>query len=290
MIWLLICQGVANHINAHAEELRPRLVPHRGQITLAGRRDDFVKGSPENPWPEVFADFSSQVREHVGPSIDRFLPDFTTTGPVERAVAEVVLLEAMRSYFAYDVYTFCGIPAITLEGTPEDWQAVAERAGRFADLDLGWWLEALGPVLDRFARASRGEVDRASWQSFYKLHDESGGPYVTGWILALFPYMKDERTGRATERNRWLTEESQLVQIVDLGEEEEDGEPEYQPHGPTTEQFPGGLSKAPFRWQYLDKTFDMEFLGGFVGVAQDPATLTLRPEIGWAVREAGLRA
>jgi hypothetical protein len=30
----------------------------------------------------------------------------------------------------------------------------------------------------------------------------------------------------------------------------------------------------------------LEFLGGFVGVAQDQETLTLRPEIGWAVREA----
>ena len=56
--------------------------------------------------------------------------------------------------------------------------------------------------------------------------------------------------------------------------------------GPTMEQLPGGLSKAPFRWDYLDRCFDMEFLGGFVGVAQDQETLTLRPEIGWAVREA----
>ena len=30
MIWLMICQGVANHINAHAEELRPRIVSHQG--------------------------------------------------------------------------------------------------------------------------------------------------------------------------------------------------------------------------------------------------------------------
>ena len=53
----------------------------------------------------------------------------------------------------------------------------------------------------------------------------------------------------------------------------------------TIEQLPGGLSKAPFRWNYLERSFDMEFLGGFVGVAQDQETLTLRPEIGWAVRE-----
>jgi hypothetical protein len=29
----------------------------------------------------------------------------------------------------------------------------------------------------------------------------------------------------------------------------------------------------------------MEFLGGFVGVSQDKDTLTVKPEIGWAVRE-----
>ena len=63
-------------------------------------------------------------------------------------------------------------------------------------------------------------------------------------------------------------------------------EPHWERTGFTCDSFPGGLSKAPFRWDYLDRSFDMEFLGGFVGVAQDQETLTLRPEIGWAVREA----
>jgi hypothetical protein len=30
----------------------------------------------------------------------------------------------------------------------------------------------------------------------------------------------------------------------------------------------------------------MEFIAGFVGVAQDARALALRPEIGWAVRKA----
>jgi hypothetical protein len=50
------------------------------------------------------------------------------------------------------------------------------------------------------------------------------------------------------------------------------------------------MSKAPFLWNYLERSFDMEFLGGFVGVAQDQETLTLRPEIGWAVRESPMGA
>jgi hypothetical protein len=49
---------------------------------------------------------------------------------------------------------------------------------------------------------------------------------------------------------------------------------------------PGGLSKAPFRWELPGRDVEMEFLGGFTGVAQDYETLALRPEIGWAVREA----
>lgn len=287
MIWLAICQGVANHVNAHAEELRPRLVRHEGQVTLAVRRDDFVKGSPENPWAEVFGEFSAQVRRHVGPSIDRFLPAFTTTGPAEKAASEVVLLEAMRSYFAYKVHTLCGIPAVTLEGTPEDWRAVAERARSFGDLGLDWWLDPLGPVLDQFARASRGEVEPTFWRSLYKLHDESGGPKVSGWVVTLFPYLKDWRTGRATRRNPWLTEESQRILLDGFNEDDDAaGEMEYEPDGPSIEQFPGGMSKAPFRWEYLDRTYRMEFLGGFVGVGQDAETLALRPEIGWAVRES----
>src|SRR5262249_6416622 len=100
-IWLMICQAVANHVHAPAEELRARLVRHEGRARIDVRRDDFVKGSPENPWPEVFAEFSAGVRDHVGPAIDLFLPAFSTTGPAERAAAEVVLLDAVRSYFQY---------------------------------------------------------------------------------------------------------------------------------------------------------------------------------------------
>lgn len=46
-----------------------------------------------------------------------------------------------------------------------------------------------------------------------------------------------------------------------------------------------GLARAPFKWAFPTREFDMEFLGGFVGVAQDSSTLTLRPEVGWAIRE-----
>jgi hypothetical protein len=284
ILWLMICQAVANHVNAHAEELRPRMVRHRGKVRIDVRRDDFVKGSPENPWPEVFAEFSEKVREHVGPAIELFLPSFSTTGPADRAAAEVVLLEAMRSFFHFALHSRCGIPAITLEGTPQDWETLADRAEAFADFGLEAWIGVLRPILRQFVRASQGDVDSSFWRSLYKLNGQSGGPVITGWITALFPYLKHYRTGEASVPVEEFFGEGprSLEEMLYPGEGRRTN---FDP-GPTNEGLPGGLSKAPFRWEYLDRTFPMEFLGGFVGVAQDEGTLALRPEIGWAVREA----
>jgi hypothetical protein len=52
------------------------------------------------------------------------------------------------------------------------------------------------------------------------------------------------------------------------------------------DRFPCKPSKAPFLWSSKGANYNMEFIGGLIGVAQDPATLALRPEIGWVVREA----
>jgi hypothetical protein len=229
IIWLMICQGVANHINANAAELRGRFVTHEGKIEIRVRRDDFVKGSPENPWAEAIEELTQKVREHIGSAFDLFQPSFTTTGPVERAAAGVVLLDAMRSYFDYDMETECGIPAITLEGTAEDWQAVADRVEQFGSLDLKWWLKPLRAVLRQFVYAAQGEIDRPFWQSLYKYQEESGGPVITGWISALFPYMKDAYTGFVTNRNRWLTSKAQRngegeIEDIDIDDEIQDNE------------------------------------------------------------------
>jgi hypothetical protein len=283
MIWLLICQGVAHHVNVHAENLRSRFVRHQGKARIEVRRDDFIQGSPENPWGEVINEFSLRVQEHIGPAHDLFVPRFSTTTPTERIAAEIVLLDAMQSYFEFVLRTRCGIPAITLEGTVRDWQELADRAQAFAQFDLEWWLTPLQPILREFVATARGDVRPAFWESIYKFRTFSGGAAITGWITALFPYFKDQR-GNATEVNPWLAEGGAKLQRLLAGEWDRE---RFDRGGASPGAFPSGLARAPFRWEYLEQTFDMEFLGGFVGVAQDPGTLTLRPEIGWAIRKGG---
>ena len=288
IVWLMIAQGFANHVRANAISLRRRLVCHEGQLSLTVRRDDFVKGSPENPWPEVFAAFECQIQEHLGPEAFGLIrPDFSTTGPVERAAGSIVLMQGLQSYFSFDFMTLCGIPEVVLEGLPADWESLAARTESLNRFDLDWWTRVLQPILDEFVKASRGRPDREFWRGLYKLDDESGGPYATGWLAAFFPYLWDFESGMANRRNSWfqlgapelqtllhpnLTTQSDLIMA-----------------GLKTDDMPSGLSMAPFNWQYLDKRFEMEFLGGFTGVLQSPGSLRLKPEIGWAIREAAPR-
>ena len=268
VIWMCIAQGFATHVNSNAEKLRHLFVKHEGKKQLKVRRDDFIKGSSSNPWPEVFGNFSAQIQVEVGDKVHGALtPSFTTTGPVEKAAAQLVIMDAFKEYFEYRVYTLCGIPEITLEGTIGDWTALKEKAMALRDFDLSWWTDELGTVLDQFVEAASGRVDRNFWSSIYKISGGSGGPFITGWICTLFPYIGDDKR-RNPFLNLWLS--SDEARFHD---------------GLTSDSFPPGLCSTPFIWNYLGTEYTMNFYSGFLAVSQDSSTLALRPEIGWAVAD-----
>jgi hypothetical protein len=266
-VWITIAQGVAHHMALHGERLRSRFVAHQGRLDLVFECSDWVEGSPENPWPEAFAGWAGQIRDHVGPSThDTLVCDFSTTGPLERTVSQIVLMDVFERYFHYELYGICGIPTVTLEGTTSDWHRLAEKAAGLAVFDLDWWLPHLLPICEQFVRASRGDVDLPHWQRICKLREEYGGHIINGWVAKLFPYLRAFIQGPCNRRNP----------IFETGE------------GFQTLDAPPGLSRVPFTWKNgrTGRVRQMEAIGGLVGLSQHPETLALRPEVGWAVHEA----
>jgi hypothetical protein len=267
-IWITIAQGVAHHMVANAERLRDRLVSHQGKETLKFFCDGWVLESPENPWPEAFQSWSSQIRQYVGPQTHDLLRcDFSTTGPVEHAVSDIVMMDIFQQYFHYEAYCICGIPQITLEGTQADWQRICDKTRGLRVFDMDWWLDHLQTILEQFARASRGDVDRDHWQDICKLRKEYGGNIINGWIAKLFPYLLEYIKGPCTRRNP----------IFDTGE------------GFKTLFAPSGLSRVPFTF-IKGKTGEkhlMHAIGGLLGISQDKESLALRPKVGWAICKAG---
>ncbi len=272
-IWLLIAQGFAMHVRANAEKMRHLFVEHEGKKRLTITRSDMWKGQIDAPWDEVIAAFGKQIQRNVLTDIYTLLtPQFSTTTPIEKTAFEVVLMDTVQDFFEYWV-SLCGIPAITLEGSPNDWRMIQECTRQFAQYELGWWVKLLDPILTEFIQTSEGNINKTFWESFYKEKNRSGGPFITGWLVKFFPYVKNvDNTGNDEKLtyavNRYL---------------------DYIPTGElnsfTANQAGTGFSHVPFKWDQGVVTYEMEFVAGFIGMTQDKESKALRPEIGWAVQD-----
>jgi len=262
IVWLTIVQGLATHINLDPARHRKQFVSFDGQKTLSVRREKFIPGDINNPWNEVFTDFSLQVREQIGPeTYNLILSNFSTTGPIEKAASEVALMSTVKSFFRFEFHSLCGIPSVTLQGTVDDWQMLAQKIEglqRFEGLEF--WLPRLRAVAPQLVAASAGDINVNFWRDMYKLDDMSGGPYINGWLTRFLPY---------TVRN---------------------GEPIQNPclsgGQITQEDLPSATTVVPFVWETPQGRANYQFLSGLLNVEQDPISLALKPKVGWAVRSS----
>ena len=128
MIWVLISQGFARYVNAHPEELRDQLVNHSEKMDLVVQSDKDLL-SEDADWEKMMGDFTAQINKNTKGDIAKTITaDFSTTGITERITSQITLMETMKSYFDYVVhYIACGIPSVTLTGTPQDWKKVLEK-------------------------------------------------------------------------------------------------------------------------------------------------------------------
>ena len=62
MVWLVISQGFARYVNAHAEEMRPKLVSHEGKMDLAILTEKDLLAEAID-WPSLIGNFASQDRQ-----------------------------------------------------------------------------------------------------------------------------------------------------------------------------------------------------------------------------------
>jgi hypothetical protein len=272
-IWLCIAQGIAaaTRLAARAEA--------RSRALLEIRRDDWLRGDPDNPWPSIFDDFSAAIgAQH--PALHALVcAEHSTTGATERAAFAVTLMDAMQDYYAYRGSSLCGIPEITLLGTAADYRAIADRVGRLGDHGLAWWVPSLHAVCGQLVAAAEGRPDRDFFRSFYKRDESSGGPHMNGWINCLFPFEWSSASKQFDVRNDHV-ERWQWPPLDDGLDEDLPWE------GAKQKSLPLGLSRAPVTWRVLvpPAEYRYELMAGFVGVLQQPDTLALRAEIGWAVR------
>ena len=268
MIWLLISQGFARYVNAHAEALRPQIVDHDGKMSLVVESDKDLF-SKKADWPTLIGDFTSQIERWTQGDVGKTITaDFSTTGLTERVASQITLMEAMQSYFEYVViYMACGIPSITLQGTPDDWRKVKEKVKKLGAYGLEEWTKSLEPILTAFVNTAEGRPDQQFWKSMVKQNRPDamqGGAcdfrkptQLDGWMLKLFP----DESGKTLDEVAHTKEmESEMV-------------------------------RTPFKYLVIDSISGkvisetpMELWAGFVGAQENEETNMVVPKIGWMVR------
>ena len=262
MIWLLINQGFAQHVNANHESLRKYFVNFSGKESLIVQSHKKLK-DPSLLWEEIFPQFTEQIRKEVGGHLVETLTcNFSTTTSLEKTVSEITIMETVKSYFEFiTIMIVCGIPEITLEGTPQDWEKVLNKARGLKEYKLEWWISQLEPLLEEFVKASKGTINQEFWRNMFKCHSPKscGAPETfDGWIIKFFPYDNEGK------RNN-------LKQIVGR------------------KKLPSEIVKVDLKYieAYNDTVIEtpLELWSGFIGLKQNNENFALRPQIGWMVKK-----
>ncbi len=264
VIWLLISQGFAQHVNNNAELLRTHFVKHEGRVSLIVKNNRIRLNNPESPWQDVFPVFTQQIEEYTGKAlVGALTADFTTTTPVTRIASQITIMDAMKQYFEYIVMRMgCGIPQVTLEGTTTDWQKVLDKTRALKKYELDWWLKEVEPLLQEFVNASAGKVNTDFWRNMFKYHDVKGiykSQTIDGWFVKFFPYNKEGKRNNLDS----LSGSSIL---------------------------PDEIAKVDLRYQVLDNAGNiiedtpLELWAGFMGLSQNKTNYALTPEIGWLIK------
>ncbi|CAG8647264.1 6464_t:CDS:2, partial [Scutellospora calospora] len=250
-VWLTISQGVGRHINYNAEKFRNKFFNHQEKKLISIYIDDIISETTlEGNWPEAVNRIVSKTDEFVEKIHLKELLEcnFSTTTSSSLTASRIVLLDMVK----------CGIPKITLEGRLEDWIKLQEKIVQLRKLNLGltFWLDRLEPVIWNLVATYLGEIDEDFWSRIMRIDEvfgSGGGTYITGWMLAFFPY---NRSGKPLQHNR--------LELFDI---------------------PDGIVEVPFT---TDTGLSLKFIAGFIGANQDifygpTAESVVSPVIGWSV-------
>ncbi len=130
--------------------------------------------------------------------VDGMTSDFSTTTAVQKIVSQITLMYSVQEYFIYALRAGCGIPAVEMLGTEDDWKKLKSKLKVLRtllepienDLDLPseWW-DIVDLVFSKLLATYQGKPDRKWWSHVITYESAYGSGMVIegkyryrGWI------------------------------------------------------------------------------------------------------------
>ena len=205
--WFCVIKRVACAIdnNSQKESVRKMFVEQEGKKTIEIEVEDPSIYTVDYNW--FFDQIAKEIKENVKVPefVDGMAADFGTTTPVQRIVSQITLMYSVKQYFDFEMTTRCGIPAVEMLGSEEDWKKLTSKLKVLRTLlepienDLGlpseWW-HLVEKVFWRLLATYQGKPDKTWWSHImdYKRAYRSGQSCGwRGWITEFLEGTGDRR-------------------------------------------------------------------------------------------------
>jgi hypothetical protein len=191
-VWTAIMMQLSLYVNKQAERFRPMIVKYEGQRAVQiAIFEDTIRTDAYEYFAQLVGD---QIESKlIDPEFRKWvLPSFSTTTNNDLITCGAVLMGKMSEYMNYTIHAGCGIPWITLEGTPADWENILVRLEKLREFGLQDWHWMLSHILTQFVQAKKGNTDAYFWRRICHQQPDAPVPsYLSGWITAFCVFDKD---------------------------------------------------------------------------------------------------
>ena len=194
--WFCVIKRIACAVdkNANKESVRKMFVDHEGKKTIEVKVPDTSIYTVD--YSLFFDQIAKGMQENVKVPefVDGMTTDFSTTTAVQKIVSQITLMYSVQEYFQYKMVLACGIPAVEMLGTEDDWSKLQNKLKVLRTLlepienDLGlsseWW-DLVEKVFRELLATYQGRPDKEWWSHIisYKESFGSGGQKrYRGWI------------------------------------------------------------------------------------------------------------
>ena len=190
-VWQAVQLQFCQYMDANSEELRSLFVEHAGKVELN------IAMERTGDWELFMQRTMSAIQSKCKRGVQAdFLPAFSSSTELSRALQRLAVMDCMQHYFSYRYSTCCGIERMGFLGSLEDWQRLRSYVAGLARFhlpnskyfdSLKGWVDATVAIVDQFIVTYRGEAQPPVdfWNRVINLrhtYGSGGSSYVKGWI------------------------------------------------------------------------------------------------------------
>jgi hypothetical protein len=184
--WYQIIQEVATHINNNSDAFKSLFTDSEEKVKIIV---DITHKTFDDGVDLIVEQLNLQVKDKN--IVHLFTVPFSTTTALIQTCYGAVLMNAMKNYFEYEMFSRCGIRGITLQGKKDDWINLMSRIKKLRQMPYAQGIETnLDAMAANLAKiiSSYDRSNKTFWSQIVSRTSTSGSDYVTGWITDFFIY------------------------------------------------------------------------------------------------------